>query len=107
PNVPLSWNGDQLELIVTNAYGTTNSFVTVNVASPVNAQPTNIVVTAGSGQLTLQWPTDHTGWRLQAQTNNGTTGLTTNWYDVSGATLTNQIIVPVNPTNGSVFYRLV
>jgi hypothetical protein len=110
-NVPASWNGDQLELIVTNNYGTTNVFVTLSITNmvTVNPNPTNIVFSATGGQLTLTWPADHTGWRLQAQTN-GTSapGITaTNWYDISGSAATDQFVVPIGPTNGSVFYRLI
>jgi hypothetical protein len=72
----------------------------------INANPTNIVFTVAGNQLTLGWPADHTGWTLQAQTNNLSAGLTTNWVNVTGSTLTNQITVPANPGNGSVFYRL-
>jgi autotransporter-associated beta strand protein len=57
--------------------------------------------------LTLSWQPDHTGWRLQAQTNLSGFGLGTNWADVCGSTGTNQCIMQFNPTNGAVFYRLV
>jgi hypothetical protein len=57
----------------------------------------------GANPLTLSWPADHTGWRLQMQTNL----LGTNWVDVPGATTTNLMTLPVNPANASVFYRLV
>ena len=33
-------------------------------------------------------------------------GLGTNWGDVPGSTETNQVSVPINPTNDSVFFRL-
>src|SRR5207245_3725805 len=33
----------------------------------VNTSPTNITVLANNGSLTLSWPADHTGWRLQAK----------------------------------------
>jgi autotransporter-associated beta strand protein len=56
--------------------------------------------------LTLTWPADHTGWRLQVQTNIMTQGLGTNWVDVPEAATTNQLSIPINSTNGSVFYRL-
>lgn len=77
------------------------------IAPPVNATPTNIVFTVTGNQLTLSWPADHTGWRLQAQTNSLNVGITTNWANVNGSSTTNQIVVPINLTNGSVFYRLV
>lgn len=67
----------------------------------------NIAFAATNGMLNLSWPPDHTGWQIQAQTNPPGAGLTTNWADVAGATATNQIIIPIIPTNGSVFYRMV
>ena len=33
-------------------------------------------------------------------------GLGINWFDVTGSATTNQMTIPFNPTNGSVFYRL-
>jgi hypothetical protein len=60
-----------------------------------------------AGQLQLSWPADHTGWRLQAQTNSLNTGLGTNWATVANSTNISQIFIPVAVTNGSVFYRLV
>jgi fibronectin-binding autotransporter adhesin len=73
----------------------------------VNTNPTNITTSVSGGNLTLTWPSDHTGWRLQTQTNSITAGLGTNWLDVAGATATNQVVVPINSTNGSVFFRMV
>jgi hypothetical protein len=73
----------------------------------VNTNPTNITTSVSGGNLTLTWPSDHTGWRLQTQTNSNTAGLGTNWLDVAGATATNQVVVPINSTNGSVFFRMV
>jgi autotransporter-associated beta strand protein len=55
-------------------------------------------------QLTLLWPSDHTGWRLQVQTNGLTPG---NWFDVPGATVTNEVFIPMDPGNDSVFFRLI
>jgi hypothetical protein len=55
----------------------------------------------------LNWPANHVGWRLQVQTNDVTQGLGTNWVDVVGATVTNQMTLPIDPANGSVFYRMV
>lgn len=79
------------------------------VTVTVNASSTNVVFSATNGQMTLSWPLDHTGWELQAQTNSDlTVGLTTtNWVDVTGSTTTNLVNIPINVTNGSVFYRLV
>ena len=75
----------------------------------VNLNPTNIVTSfnSGTGVLTLSWPADHIGWQLQAQTNSATVGLSTNWVDVAGANTTNQVILTVDKTKGTVFYRMV
>jgi hypothetical protein len=74
-----------------------------------NTAPTNIIASAIGGGTTLQldWPADHTGWRLQAQTNSINVGLKTNWYDVPGSYSVNQELMPIDQANGSVFYRLV
>ena len=68
---------------------------------------TNLVVQVGDGQLQLSWPQDHLGWHLQIQTNSLNAGLGTNWVNVPDSATTNQIFIPINPTNGSVFLRLV
>jgi hypothetical protein len=79
----------------------------LSVYSPVNTNATNITASVSGGNLTMSWPTDHTGWRLQAQTNSLNTGLGTNWANVAGSATTNQVVVPIVTTNGAVFYRLV
>lgn len=78
----------------------------LSIGPVVNATPTNIVASLAGGQLTLSWPADHTGWRLQAQTNTPA-GIGTNWVNVANSSSTNRVIIPVNPTNGSVFFRMV
>ena len=79
----------------------------IAVLSTVATNPTNITFSVTSNVLTLSWPADHTGWRLQAQTNSLANGLGTNWVDVAGATSVNSTNFTINPANGAVFYRLV
>jgi hypothetical protein len=43
---------------------------------------------------------------LQVQTNALNVGISNNWTTVANSTLTNQVIVPLNPANPTVFYRL-
>ncbi len=81
--------------------------MTVTVTYGVNTSRTNLVFAITNNQLTLSWPTDHTGWQLQAQTNTLSVGIGANWVNVGGSSGTNRVIVPINLTNGSVFYRLV
>jgi concanavalin A-like lectin/glucanase superfamily protein len=107
PNVPLGWNGDQLQLTVTNAWGSTNVLFTLSITNGINANPTNLVFGVTNNQLSLTWPADHTGWQLQAQTNKLSVGISTNWVNVTGSTGTNQVTIPMNLTNGGVFYRLI
>jgi hypothetical protein len=33
-------------------------------------------------------------------------GLGTNWLTISGSAETNQVFIPINPANGSSFFRL-
>jgi hypothetical protein len=80
--------------------------LTVPVVVTVNPNSTNIVFSVTNNLITLSWPFDHTGWTLQAQTNDVTVGLSTNWVNVAGSMTTNQVTEPVDPNNGTVFYRL-
>jgi len=95
--------------LVISANGISSDAFTLIVSS-VNTTPTNIVASVSGTNLTLFWPLDHTGWRLLAQTNNLATGISPNtndWGTVSGSADTNMIIVPIDPTKRSEFYRLI
>jgi Concanavalin A-like lectin/glucanases superfamily/Fibronectin type III domain len=100
--------------------GTTYYFVVsaTNVAgesansAPVSAQPVSttspqINFGVSSGQIQFSWPQDHLGWELQTQTNSLASGLGTNWVAWPGSAATNQISFPFNPSQSSVFFRLV
>jgi autotransporter-associated beta strand protein len=76
-------------------------------AVSVATNPVSLAPNFSGGNLSLCWPGDHTGWRLQAQTNPPGGGLGTNWAEVSGSAATNQCILQLSPVCGSVFYRLV
>jgi autotransporter-associated beta strand protein len=73
----------------------------------VATNATGVNISLAENQLTLSWPLDHTGWRLQAQTDDAVTGLGANWFDVANSTLTNQMLLPISTANSSVFFRLV
>jgi hypothetical protein len=72
----------------------------------VNTTPTNITTVLAGGNMTLSWPSSHTGWRLETQTNTLSVGLSTNWSTVAGSTETNSVTLPISATNPSVFFRL-
>ncbi|HTV75783.1 MAG TPA: hypothetical protein VMD57_02205, partial [Candidatus Baltobacteraceae bacterium] len=90
-------------VVITNIYGAVTSTVSTLTFIPIPSLTNSYT----SNALTLNWPVDATGWMLQAQTNGPGAGIGTNWVDVSGSTLTNEAIFPINLTNGSAFYRLV
>jgi hypothetical protein len=96
PGAGLGWN--------TNTLATDG---TLRVISTVNTNRTNITFTINGNQLTLSWPADHIGWRLQAQTNPINVGLRSNWFDFPGSTTVNSVTTTLNPANGSVFYRMI
>jgi hypothetical protein len=106
-NLPVSNVVNTVQYIWQTNLTTDGSIKLLAGASSVATNPTNITFSVSGGSLTLSWPTDHIGWRLQAQTNTVNVGLTTNWFDVSGSTTTNQVIMPIITTNGTVFYRMV
>jgi alpha-L-rhamnosidase len=60
-----------------------------------------------NGQLQLQWPPDHLGWRLEMQTNSLAAGLGTNWIAIPSSQGANVFPIPVNSGDGSGFFRLV
>ena len=103
------------------AWDVSQVYYTGNIGiTTVSSIPTNVVFTPTFTTLTttnstnnviisqLQWPTDHTGWRLQSQSTTLNVGITTNWTDVYGAAWTNQIFFTNNiVTNNAVFYRMI
>jgi autotransporter-associated beta strand protein len=99
PGPGLAWNTNTLVTDGTlRVVSTTSAPISVGHVTPC----------APSSQcLTLSWPTDHTGWRLQVQTNSLSAGLGTNWLNVPNSIATNQMTFTVDPAVGCVFYRLV
>lgn len=77
----------------------------------LSAEPTEPPVLTGSfagDQVALSWSTAYTSYVLKGQTNPVTVGLLTNaaaWGPVPGVS-GNQVTVPVDPANGSVFFKL-
>ncbi len=86
----------------TNSFGESANSLEVS-APPVSTTPPQMMLMSLGGQLRLNWPGDHLGWRLQSQTNAANSGLGTNWVTVPNSTATNQFLFPISPSNGSVF----
>jgi len=89
----------------TYAFGESGNSAQVS-ARPVSTASSQISFVNGGGQIHMGWPVDHTGWRLQMQTNLIGEGLGTNWVNVAGSSNTNQIFVPIDAAAGNGFFRL-
>ncbi len=90
----------------TNSAGESAPSFQANAVALPSLISTNVNVQTMGNQLQLSWPVDHIGWHLQIQTNALTQGLGPNWIDVSDSQSTNNVFVPIDPNNGSVFLRL-
>ena len=78
----------------------------VSVASTGPSGPGTITNSISGNSLNLTWPAGQ-GWRLEAQTNNLSAGLSaTGWGTVSGTT-DGSYSVTIDPAKPTVFYRLV
>ncbi len=87
----------------TNIPGQVNLLVAL---PPPSLAPVALVAERAGQQITLSWPSDHIGWRLQTQTNASNIGLSSNWVDVAGSTQANRFTNAINLSNAAVFFRL-
>jgi hypothetical protein len=60
-----------------------------------------LTVRRSGNTVDISWPT--IGGHLETRTNSLTSG---NWVTVPGSTTTNRVVLPIDPANGSAFYRL-
>ncbi len=82
---------------------------TITVAAVGDAMadyPTNVTVQISGGNMNISWPETHRGWILQTQTNALSVGLSNNWFDVAGSASETNAVIPLNPGNPAVFFRL-
>lgn len=68
--------------------------------------PPLLSLSATNQLLQLSWPTQNTGWRLEARTNATASGTGSNWSTVAGSTNLSQLNLPVSATNATVQFRL-
>jgi hypothetical protein len=85
----------ELYALVTNTPSNGTGGIVYKIAS------VRLTIRRSGNTLDISWPV--AGGRLQVQTN----GLGTNWSDVPNSTTTNHTTVPIDPAQGTVFYRLV
>ncbi len=88
----------ELYALVTNTSANGNGGVVYKLMS------IRLTAQVAGNALDLSWPV--AGGRLQVQSNSPGVGMTSNWVDVPNSTTTNRVVVPIDPANGSVFYRL-
>jgi len=82
----------------------------LSITQLVAVTPPNLTWNLSGTNLTLSWPSDHTGWRLLMQTNNLGNGLsadTNDWMTLPISSSTNQMSLPVDPTLPGGYYELV
>lgn len=89
----------ELYALVTNTSANGNGGVVYKFAS------VHLSVQVSGNQLHLSWPA--VVGHLETQENGPGSGLGSHWVTVPGSTVTNAIDLPINPANGSAFYRLV
>jgi hypothetical protein len=87
--------------------GNLNALVIRALPPQPSTSPPVLAWRVNGSQIQFVWPLDHTGWRLQAQTNSSNIGLNTNWVTVPGSSATNLLAFPISTAKGSVFFRLV
>ena len=100
-------NGTNYFYVVTatNSVGESSNSIQISVR-PTSALPPTLSFSMSAGQMQLAWPSDHTGWMLQVQTNPPDIGLGTNWVSLPESTFGSQYQAPMYPAMQSVFYRL-
>ena len=82
----------------------TNGVLTAAVGSVGPGGPASLTNSYSGGVLSLSWPASQ-GWRLQAQTNPLSAGLSANWVYVTDGSVSSTNIT-VDSTRPTVFYRL-
>lgn len=101
--------GGRLDGLFLYNYALSDTEITrlINNQPPPPVAPTTLSTVLSDNMLNFSWPSNYIGCRLQVQTNSLDAGLGTNWVDVPGADLTNSLVLPLETTEGSVFYRLI
>lgn len=105
-NLPVATEDNSITYVWENNLAVDGTIKVLSGASPVDPTPTDITTTVVGNTLHLAWPSSHTGWTLQVQTNALNVGLSDTWVDVAGSANTNEVFIQIDPANPSVFYRL-
>jgi fibronectin-binding autotransporter adhesin len=100
-NKPLT-NGAAMTIIGARANWVNNLAVDGSIRVSSIVPPPALNFTNSGNSLQFSWTDSLNNFRLQTQTNL----MSTNWVDYPGGA-TNPVAVPIDPTKGSVFFRLV
>lgn len=101
PSVQVTGNGSiGPATLQTNSLGG----VDLVVASVIASNPPTLNLIYNAGALTLTWPGDHLGWI--AQSNAVAMASSNFWFDILDSQSVTNLVLPVNPGNSNVFYRL-
>ena len=106
-NLPVTTGGGGITYVWTNKLAIDGTIQVLVGVPNINTNAFTLTNSLAGNVLTLAWPTDHIGFRLQAQTNTLGNGLGGVWTDVAGATSVSTFNFTINPNNGTVFYRMV
>ena len=109
-NLPVTTGNGLITYVWTNLLAVDGTLQVLAGVPNVSTTPVTVTNSFSGGALTLSWPTDHIGWRLLAQVNNLTNGISSNtndWSPVAGAATTNKVILTIDPTKPTEFYRMV
>jgi len=93
-----------VKVLVTAQDGVTTSLYTVNVVQLPSTSKPVLKSSLGGGMLTLSWPLDHLGYQLQ--TNSVNLANPIDWFPYPNSTGTTIVVIPINPAQPNVFYRL-
>jgi len=103
-------NGTAYFYVVTelNILGQESAYSSEVVARSASTVPPpigfNLVTSGSQNGIQFNWPADHTGWRLLVNTNGlGNPGA---WFTVANSAATNQVSLPIDPAQDSVFFQL-
>ncbi len=100
-------NGTAYYYVVTmlNILGDESAYSSEVVALPASTTILPVSFVASNNGLQFGWPADHIGWRLTMNTNS--LANSNAWITVAGSSATNQMWIPIDPTQNNVFFRLV
>lgn len=104
-------NGTAYYYVVTslNILGEESPYSGEVVAHPASTVPQpigfNLFSYGAQNGIQFNWPADHTGWRLMM--NPSGLGNSNAWVTVANSAETNQIWLPIDPAQNSVFFQLV